>query len=513
MVFASGALTLLLCIGIGQLRSHEPVPEVHDEHAYVLAGDTFAQGRLTTPPHPLWRSFETFHVLQHPTIQAKYPPGQGLFLALGIVLTGRPIVGVWISAALFVSALCWMLQAWTTPRWAVVGTLVGMMTMVLGGHQLQGGQAAYWSQTYWGGCVAGLGGALVLGGFRRVVASGGWWPSVLMGFGAVVAAMSRPFEGLMLCLPLGVALVVWLCRVGTGGFGTKLVRGIVPAAAVAAIGLAWIGSYTAHVTGSAFDLPHVVYHKQYCIMPLFRWQAPYDLPPGLNAPMRSYALWEEQAGYTLSRPLRRLCDNGRLLAFEVGPYIAVAMGAMAAWTLRGRWMLLAAGVLIWVLGAMFSISYYEAHYHAPAAGLTLILGTETLRRVGVLRVGRRRLGGVLAAAVVVATAGRCAWQWFDTVRTPERLLEHWSLRRELLNTTLARQGGQHVVFVRYGPRHNHDIELVYNRADIDASPVVWVRELDGEQNEKVREYYKGRQMWLFDMPEDQRPETLTPVSP
>ena len=112
VIALSGILTFLGCLVVNASRGHDPIPEIHDEHAYLLAGDTFAHCRLTNPPHPVWKSLETFHQLQRPTYQAKYPPGQGLFLALGQVLTGRPIVGVWISCSLFVSALCWMLWRW-----------------------------------------------------------------------------------------------------------------------------------------------------------------------------------------------------------------------------------------------------------------------------------------------------------------------------------------------------------------------------------------------------------------
>jgi uncharacterized membrane protein (UPF0136 family) len=84
----------------------------------------------------------------------------------------------------------WMLQAWMPARWALLGGVFCALNL---------GIASYWMNSYWGGAVAAIGGALVLGGAARIVKrnSPRIRDGVLLGFGAAILANSRPYEGFL----------------------------------------------------------------------------------------------------------------------------------------------------------------------------------------------------------------------------------------------------------------------------------------------------------------------------
>jgi hypothetical protein len=64
------------------------------------------------------------------------------------------------------------------------------------------------------------------------------------------------------------------------------------------------------------------------------------------------------------------------------------------------------------------------------------------------------------------------------------------------------------VLVRYGANHNPHEEWVYNRADVDASQIVWAREMGPEQDRPFLEYFRDRRVWLLEP--DHSPPKLNP---
>ena len=246
-VAAVGAVTILARLALLPWL-HVPQPKVHDEFSYLLAGDTFAHMRLANPAHPLWIFFDTFHVIQHPTYASMYPPAQGMALAIGKLL-GQPWTGVLLSVAAMCMAFTWMLQGWMPPEWALLGGVLVWARF---------GVFSYWMNSFWGGAVAATGAALVLGALPRIWDHQRPRDAIVFGLGASILAVSRPVEGTIFFIPLGVALFWWVLRLDVPTRGATIRRIVLPLVAILACAAGFIGYYNWRVTGSPVVFPHFI---------------------------------------------------------------------------------------------------------------------------------------------------------------------------------------------------------------------------------------------------------------
>jgi hypothetical protein len=370
-----------------------PLPAIHDEFSDLLAADTFAHGRLTNPPHPMWIFFDTFHVLQHPTYASKYPPAPGAAMALGQLL-GHPWIGVLLCTAAMVMAMTWMLHGWFPPPWALLGG--GLVLLRLGLFRS-------WVDGYYNGSVATVGAALVLGALPRILKSGSTRDAVLMGVGAVILACSRPVEGLIFCIPIAIALPVGLMRKRKPLIGHTIPRVVVPLFLALICGLAFLAYYNASVTQNALLFPYVLYHRQYFNYPAFAWQT---APPPLhysNPQFETFFNGWQRATYPLSWSAWKQRVYGQFWFWWyvfLGPIWTVPFLTCARLVRDRRMRLPVCQFLLCAIG-LLSVVWFQPHYAAPLAATLFVLLVQAMRHLRRLEVKGRPIGIFLTRLVVI----------------------------------------------------------------------------------------------------------------
>lgn len=495
-----------------------PIPGIHDEFSYLLMADTFAHGRLTNPPHRMWEHFETFHVNQLPTYCSKYFPAQGIVLAFGRVALGHPYWGVWLSTGLMCAAICWALQGWMPPFWAFVAGIIAILRL---------GLFSYWANSYWGGSVAAIGGALVLGALPRIKRRGRIRDPLLMAVGLAILGASRPYEGFMYSLPLLIALLLWCVR--TRKFQPRqLIRLVaLPMVFVLICGFGLMGHYFWRTTGSPIQTPYSVYSARYDGIPFLPWLKVRQVPPYHHPVMEDFYQNYSMQQYQSARSGTFEMALAKFLMcwlFFMKPALSLPIIVVACLLPRGFGMrqlsskariLIAVNVISFL--CLLPIIYFHFHYAAPMVAAFYALTMLCMRRIWI----SSRRGGLRSKFVVRAIVAVCFLVaivkvfTFHSGGSRQLVFDGWfptveQTRRAPLLAKLRQMSGNHLVLVRYKPGHNPHVEWVYNDADIDAAKVVWARDMGPAQNADLLNYFRGRRIWLAEP--DEVPVKLTPYT-
>ncbi len=146
------------------------------------------------------------------------------------------------------AAIYWMLLGWLPAPWAWLGGAFACVRF---------GIFSYWVNSYFGGAVAALGGALVLGAFPRLRRELKAPVALIFAAGLLILANSRPLEGFLFSLPLLISVAFLLVKsVRVNWSGTA--KAVLPAIALLALGAGWMLYYNWRGTGHALVMPYQV---------------------------------------------------------------------------------------------------------------------------------------------------------------------------------------------------------------------------------------------------------------
>jgi hypothetical protein len=299
---------------------------------------------------------------------------------------------------------------------------------------------------------------------------------------------------------------------------------VLPAGLLLALAAAGTGYYYWRVTGSPFRMPYQATRQQEAVAGIFLWEQPLPVKTYYNPQMRDFYVGWELTRFMEAKSLRGLAWNtlgkaGAFWMFFLGP--AFTLPLLFGWRLfldRRIRPLVAIGA---VCAAGLAVNtWFYAHYAAPVTGLVYALVLQGLRHVRAWRRHGRPIGLALARAVPAACLAmallRVCTQPLTFFMPPDWPMTWYytrpgNLDRARIQAQLEGQPGRQLAIVHYRPGHNSFEEWVYNRANIDAAPVVWARDMDAAGNQELLRYFNTRRVWLVDA--DATPPTATPYVP
>jgi len=484
MLIAFGAIALRLALIPIQ---PVPIPIVSDEFSHLLLTDTLLHGRVANPTHHFWQHFESLHIIQQPHYVSNYFPGHAAILAAARAALGHPWAGILAECLGFLLVLYWALRGWMPARWAMFGVLLAALRFAV---------ASYWIDAYHGGFLPALGGALAFGAFARLRHYATFSQSSVFGLGLAILAMTRPFEGALFAIPM-LAALVWQYR---SQFGSLAVIAT-PVAAISGCAIVLLGMYFARVTGSPLVTTYQISQKTYGWPMGLAWTPPPKIEHR-HIELQRYYEYELGEREKVDGPI----DFIEYLTFRVQEYWRFFLGPVLTvplimlplvWRRRRVLFLALSGALVAILLEGAS----SPHYLAPATAVIIAIPVECIRH---LRASRTLDIGWLPAVMALVLVLRIGAQAAGLPYTQALNFQSWccrvegNLNKSRIAEELSKAPGKHLVFVKSKTDPNNLLQWIYNDADIDASSIVWARDLGRERDAQLSGYFHDRDVWIVD---------------
>lgn len=552
-----------------------PQPVIHDEYSYLLAADTFAHGRISNPSHPLSIFFDTFHVIQHPTYSSIYPPMQGAVLALGTLLGHPWIGVLLSTAAMCVAMTWmlqgWLPARWACLGGVLVLLRFGVYSYWINSYW--GGSVPATGAALVMGAfpriikncrlrdVIPLASGVIILAMSRPVEGFLYCVPIAISFlwwyfqhreSAERTNVSRISLALALLCACVVGIVVfWNWRVTRSVlvFPTMIEAREYIISPV----LVWQHSKLPH------GYPNPQFYSFYTsslpsgfspgwagIKAISRAKAiafwRFFIGPALSIPFLTlpWLLWDRKMSLIITQ--FGLSAAGLLAVVWFHPHYAAplmvnvvllilqGLRRLRNWRFLGRpfgitivRMTVLIGIFIVPVNLLIFrypsfLEYWIAQdglwpprYFLLLVVTSLVLLLCRLGRGNAMRPGAGGKGtavsifelGLFVLAVWLFSFGLRNKKPSDIASqvSPRFTVEQW----------FNNLPGEHLVIVRYSPKHNVSDEFVYNTADIDGSKTVWAREITGQEITPLLTYFRNRDVWLFEPDED--PGHARPYSP
>jgi hypothetical protein len=348
--------------------------------------------------------------------------------------------------------------------------------------------------------------------------------SLLMGLGIAILASSRPYEGLLLCIPASVALLFWWLKEKKTEFFLVMRRTVFPLVLCVGVTAIAMGYYNWRVTGHPLRLPYQLNEMTYEVAPLFIFQSPRPQPLYNHDALREFYLLSDLPQYQQTQSVRGLLlswyqRTEKVWLLLLGP--ALTLPLLVALLIRARelkWKRLdwRGRFLVWtsavsIAGLAIEV-YGQAHYAAPMTCVLMAIVLLAMRRMRRWEWHGKPAGLFLSRAIpltcVLMLALRAAagplhidtgptWPptWYNS--------DSRKLPRDGIEKGLEKVPGKSLVLVSYKAQGNSDTphEWIYNAADIDSAKIVWAWDMGAAKNQELIDYFNDRQVWKIEVSE------------
>jgi hypothetical protein len=288
-----------------------------------------------------------------------------------------------------------------------------------------------------------------------------------------------------------------------------------------------MGYYDYRAFGKATTLPYTINRATYAIAPYYIWQSQRPEPHYRHAAMRRFyydsemkVFWKVHSwGLFIPMTLAKVLTT---VLFFAGIVLMPPLIMLRRAFQDRRIHFLVLSVYVLMAGMLIEI-FLIPHYLAPFTAAFYAIGLQAMRHLKVWTPGDKPMGATLVRLSVIFCLLLGAARVFAGplgFRIPEFPATSWSsmwygpelygTERAGIEARLEALPGKQLVLVHDSGKRDPLDQWVYNGADIDASKVVWARDMDTANNLELMRYYPDRQVWSINM--DTEPATVSPYT-